>query len=349
MPASQRSDQTQNPILVELHHGDYVESTHRGLVSIANEKGEIIWSLGQIEALTCIRSALKPLQALALLDTGAFDKLNLRDEHLAIACGSHSGEAQHIELVSQWLVQLGLSEQDLRCGCGRPLDSKIYRQLIFDHGEPTALHHNCSGKHAGFLSIATFLGVDTENYLDPNHPVQKRVLDCLQTQLDRPIGASDVNVDGCSAPNIFAPFQIFASAFGRFVSPNEDTPTAQHRQRILSAMARYPALVSGQNRFSALLGQASNGKIIGKSGAEGSYLAMVPGLGLAILVKIDDGAKRAAHTAILTILSGLGLLSRDAMNSLWPAFQSSQGKTIGRFASTDPFRNLTPDLIPKER
>lgn len=345
MSASQRSNQDPNPVLVELYHGTNAESIHRGMVAIANTQGEILWSLGRTETLTCIRSALKPMQALALLQSGAFEKANLQDTHLAIACGSHSGEPKHVALVERWLSQLGLSRTDLRCGCSRPLDSDVHRKMMHDHIPATELHHNCSGKHAGFLTLASHLDTDRATYLDPESPMQKTVLTAIESELDQRVPLSDINVDGCSAPNIFAPFQVFACAFGRFVDRNRNDAKAHARQRILHAMQTHPELVSGSKRFSAALSRSTGGKVIGKSGAEGSYLAMLPDAGLSILLKIDDGAKRAAHAAILAILSKIGVLSTATAADLGPKFLSSSGEIIGHFKTTADFESLAPELI----
>ena len=349
MPPSQRSEQSGNPVLVELQHGPRIESAHRGVIAITNDKGEVLWSTGRIEDPACIRSALKPLQALALLETGAFEALNLRPEHLANACGSHSGEPKHTQLVESWLRHLHLTVDDLECGCASPLDSKARRQLTYDHQDPTALHHNCSGKHAGFLSVASHLGAGPKNYVEPGHPVQKKVLACLETALDSTITVSNLNVDGCSAPNLFAPFQDFASAFGRFMSTEPSAPMRDSRQQILAAMAQHADLVSGTHRFSYRLSQSAHSTIIGKSGAEGSYLAMIPESRIAILLKIDDGAKRAGQAALLAILSRLGLIGKDAAADLAPAFHSSRGKPIGHFQPAALFQDLTPDMIRNDR
>jgi len=349
MPASQRSNLDSNPVLVELYHGSDVESRHRGMVALANAQGEILWSLGWIEQLTCIRSTLKPMQALALLQTGAFESAQLTNEHLAIACGSHSGEPRHVKLVAEWLDALNLSQANLKCGCSRPLDSEAYRTLIQGGVVPTELHHNCSGKHAGFLTIASHLGADIDSYLEQENPVQQALLSVLEDQLDQTISAFHINIDGCSAPNIFAPFQVFASAFGRFVGNSGGDATAESRQRIIKAMAAYPELVSGIKRFSAALSHASDGKVIGKWGAEGSYLALLPAAGLSILLSIDDGAKRAAHAAILAILSNLGILSAETANELGPKFLSSRGEPIGHFTTSAAFGELNPEFIPMGR
>jgi L-asparaginase II len=168
-----------NPVLVKVPRGEEIESFHRGAVAIVNANGETLAAWGDVERPIFPRSAAKMIQALPLIESGAADRFGLSDAHIALACASHSGEPGHVHAVEAWLAQIGLSSHALACGAQTPLDEKAARDLAARGEEPTALHNNCSGKHAGFLSTARHLGAPIEGYTARSHPVQKIVTHAL--------------------------------------------------------------------------------------------------------------------------------------------------------------------------
>jgi L-asparaginase II len=274
-----------NPVLVELTRGTLVESVHRGAVAIADANGAIRFALGDIETPHYPRSSLKPIQALPLVETGAADALGLTDEHIALACASHSGEPMHTERVAAWLSRLG--------------------------ERPTRIHNNCSGKHTGFLTVARHWEVATKGYEDAYHPVQQAVAAALRELSGEKAFA--IGVDGCAAPNFALPLAGFARALAKLASPKGlAADRARAAKRVVGAMVAHPELVSGTGRVCAILMRAAEGRAAVKAGAEGFYAGIVPSLGLGIAVKIDDGAARAAETVIACVVERLGLLSDDA-------------------------------------
>ncbi len=301
-----------NPILVELTRGELVESIHRGSIAIAKADGALTVSLGDVEAPVYPRSSLKPIQALPLVESGAAEAFHLSDEEVALACASHSGEPMHTERVAAWLQRLGLSEADLACGPHAVRYEPVWRQMVAKGEAPSRLHNNCSGKHAGFLTLAKFLGAPTAGYERHDHPVQQAAARALSelagVDADMPWG-----VDGCAAPNYAIPLAAFARALAKFADPGAQPPKrAAAMKRIVKAMSTYPELVSGTGRACAVLMRAGRGRVTVKTGAEGVYAGIVPELGLGIALKIDDGAGRASETVIAALLEKLGLLHGDA-------------------------------------
>lgn len=330
-----------NPVLVEVTRGGYVESLHRGAIAIADLNGRSVFALGDVEQPVYPRSALKPIQALPLLESGAADAFGLSDEEIALACASHSGEAMHTERVNIWLRRIGCSEADLACGAHPPRYTPL-RDAMIRHGEqPNRLHNNCSGKHAGFLTVARHWGIATDGYERADHPVQqavKRALQDLSGVNDLPFG-----IDGCTAPNFMLPLSGFARALAKFTGTATDA-RGQAMHRIVHAMIAHPELVSGTGRACAALMQGCDGQAAVKTGAEGVYAAILPERGLGIALKIDDGATRAAETAIATMLDRLGVLGRDApaRTLIHTPVRNTRDTIVGECRATGALTELRP-------
>jgi L-asparaginase II len=300
-----------NPVLVEVTRGSLVESIHRGSVAIADASGKVLASLGDIEARVYPRSSLKPIQALPLVESGAVEAYGLTDEHIALACASHSGEPMHTERVSAWLAKLSLGADDLACGAHASRYEPVAQAMIARGEKPTRIHNNCSGKHSGFLTVARHWDIATEGYEHIDHPVQQAVAAALRDLSgvkDLPFG-----IDGCAAPNFALPLSAFARALAQLAEP-EALPLQRGvaAKRIVNAMMTYPELVSGTGRADAILMRAAKGQAAVKAGAEGYFAGIVPDRGLGIAIKIDDGAGRAAETVIAAVLVRLGLIGDDA-------------------------------------
>lgn len=300
-----------NPILVELTRGSLVESVHRGAVVIADAGGAIRFALGDIEAPHYPRSSLKPIQALPLVESGAIEAYGLGDEHIALACASHSGEPMHTERVAAWLTRIDLRESHLACGPHPVRHEPTWNAMIARGKRPTRIHNNCSGKHAGFLTVAQHWKIATKGYEDAYHPVQQAVAAALRELSGEKAFA--IGVDGCAAPNFALPLAAFARALAKLAAPDALAPDrACAARRIVASMTAHPELVSGTGRTCAILMRAAEGRAAVKAGAEGFYAGIVPSMGLGIAVKVDDGAARGAETVIAYVLDQLGLLSDDA-------------------------------------
>lgn len=294
-----------NPVLVEVTRSDMVESFHRGAYAVVAPDGSVIDGLGDIGRRIVPRSAIKPLQAMVLASCGAVKKFGLKDEHVALACASHSGQSRHVALVGEWLARIGLSEDALECGAQEPSDTESRNALIIGNARPRAIHNNCSGKHAGLLTVARFFGEDTAGYVDIRHPVQKRVLAMLEELVGESLAAASPGVDGCGIPTPGMSLKGIAWAFARVASRRLDgAEVSEAASRIVSAMRRHPELVAGDGRLCTVVAQATGGEALIKVGAEGVYAGMKltrPVYGFAL--KIDDGTRRAAEVAMGSIVS----------------------------------------------
>ncbi|HEX4158596.1 MAG TPA: asparaginase [Rhizomicrobium sp.] len=319
-----------NPVLVELTRGALVESVHRGAIAISNAKGNVAFSLGDIALPVYPRSALKPIQALPLLESGAADAFHVSDEEIALACASHSGEPMHTLRVAAWLARLGLGEQDLACGT-HPVRYEPVAEEMSRRGEkPTRIHNNCSGKHTGFLAVARHWNVAMAGYERHDHPVQRAVVKATG-ELAGITHEIPWGIDGCAAPNFAIPLNSFARALAQFANPENLAPhRAQAVRRIRAAMVAYPELVAGTGRVCTILMRAGAGRVAVKTGAEGVFAAIVPKAGLGIALKIDDGAGRAAETAIAFLLDRMGLVDRNTVPDLIHApLRNTRGEVTG--------------------
>jgi L-asparaginase II len=319
-----------NPILVEVTRGDLVESVHRGSVAIADAQGRIVLALGDQETPAYPRSSLKPIQALPLVESGAAAAFGLGDEEIALACASHSGEPMHTTRVAAWLAKIGCSESDLACGAHPSRYEPVAEDMIRRGEKPTRIHNNCSGKHAGFLSVARHWDIATRGYERHDHPVQRAVAQTL-SELADVTGELPWGIDGCAAPNFALPLRALAQAFAKVAAPDRLAPArAAACRRIVGAMTTYPELVSGTGRACAILMRGARGRAAVKTGAEGFFSAMIPELGLGVALKIDDGASRGAETAIAAILDKLGMLDSDAAQAiLRPSIVNTVGRAVG--------------------
>lgn len=296
------------PVLVEVTRGGMIESRHRGVAVVADGDGRIVASWGDSAMLIYPRSSIKPLQALPLIESGAAARFGLDDAEIALACASHAGEPRHVTRVARWLARLGLSADDLECGAHPPTDPESSAQLVRADEAPSALHNNCSGKHAGFLTVARHLGEPPLGYVRPEHPVQRRLERVLTEMSGADIATAPRGVDGCGIPVMGMPLVALATAMARFAKPDGLAPErAQAAHQIAAAMAKHPYLVSGQGRFDSEILEAANGAALVKGGAEGVHVAALPGPGLGIALKIEDGgAGRASPPAMAALLERLG-------------------------------------------
>ena len=320
-----------NPILVEVHRGNGLESGHRGAVAVADAGGHIIASWGDIASPIFPRSAVKMIQALPLIETGAAERFRLTDEHLALACASHSGERGHVRAVEIWLAQIGLKGDALECGTHDPFDAAAAHELVAAGRQPSALHNNCSGKHAGFLTAARHLDLPIAAYVDGSHPIQRLVTSVLAEMAEFDLAETPAGIDGCGIPAHALPLRNLARAMAKFASPGQlGSRRGDAAKRLLAAMTGHPWLVGGSGRFDTRAMAAGGARFIVKMGAEGAHVATVPGLGLGIALKIDDGARRAAELVMATLLQSLKLVGGEAGESLVAeALVNGRGERVG--------------------
>lgn len=285
-----------DPIAVQVVRGGVVESRHRVAAAVAEPGGRIVHATGDVETPTFPRSSVKPIQALALIESGAADAFAVSPDELALACASHGGEPMHVDRVRAWLARIGLDEGALACGAHPPTHKESARALRVAGGAPTAVHNNCSGKHTGMLTTALHTGAPVAGYLEPSHPVQERIRGLFEELTGRPVATPAV--DGCGVPNWPMGIGALASAMANLVDRG---PAAQ---RVFEAMRSHPELVAGTGRLCAAL-MSARPDIVAKTGAEGVFIAVLPEQRLAVALKVEDGAGRAAQVALLALLDHL--------------------------------------------
>jgi L-asparaginase II len=291
-----------NPVAVEVTRGGRVESRHRGAGVAVDSDGGVVFAFGEVERPVFPRSAVKPIQALPLIESGAADRYGLSEQELALACASHSGEPAHVALAAGLLAKAGLDERALACGAHWPLSAAAGRALAREGVEPSALHNNCSGKHAGFLCVACAAGLPVAGYETAQHGVQREVKAALEQVCGERLG--EPGIDGCSIPAYAISLRGLASGFARMATGRGLAPArAAAARRLMAAMAAHPWLVAGTGRFDAQAMTALGGRVVTKTGAEGVFCAAIPELGLGLAVKADDGAGRAAEAMIAALIA----------------------------------------------
>ncbi len=300
------------PFTVEVTRGPMVESRHMVIAAISDANGRLVRSWGDVESPVYLRSAIKPLQALPLIESGAADAFNVSEKELSLACASHTGEPIHVAAVTGWLARMGLGIGDLECGSHWPTYDAAARALAAEGKEPTAAHNNCSGKHTGFLCTALHLQEGVKGYISLDHPVQQRIVRVLEDFTGLDLSRAPVGIDGCSIPTVGIPLDKAATAIARFADPAKlKADRAAACLRLQKAIAAHPEMIAGSYRLCTVINRAAKGRVIAKVGAEAVYLAALPEAGLGVAIKALDGTTRAAEVALGAILDELGVLDEE--------------------------------------
>lgn len=329
-----------NQVLVETIRGNWVENRHRGAIAVCDSAGNLVLAMGDVARPVFPRSAIKSMQALALVTSGALQRFSLSDEELALACASHHGEPGHIAGVERFLAHLGLSAGDLECG-GHPPTNAAARDALRRTGEqPSALYNNCSGKHSGMLADALAMGVPTTGYIERDHPVQVAVRAAVETVIGTPLSTDRCGTDGCSIPTWAAPLTAFATGFARMATGQGLPPDlAAGARRICDAATAHPELVAGTGHLDTEVMQAFAGRLMQKGGAEGVQCGAIRDLGLGYALKIDDGSMAASHVAVAALLLAVARPS-DAERAVLERFarhpiRNVRGTLVGEMRATE--------------
>ncbi|MDH5259538.1 MAG: asparaginase [Gammaproteobacteria bacterium] len=322
-------------LLVEVTRGDTVESRHFGSAVVCDFKGNVVENWGDIRELVFPRSALKPMLAIHLLESGASDHYALNDAELSLACSSHQGEQMHQNLVESWLTRLGLTENNLACGAVLPENTERAHQLLASGQQGCRIHHNCSGKHTGFLTTAIHLGLPIENYHLLEHPLQQLSIDILSDLAGVDIKQYPIGIDGCGLPAPTMPLLQLGYATARFAKPIDLSDyRAKAIYRLHKAITNEPLYIAGHGTVVSELNDVTKGKVLAKSGAEGIVTAALPEKGLGIAIKITDGNARASSVALLAILDHLGVLTENEKQNLQthisPTILNSRELIVGK-------------------
>jgi L-asparaginase II len=323
-----------NPVLVEVSRGPLTESRHRGAVCVMDADGATVFSLGEVAAPVYPRSAVKPIQALPLIESGAADRYGFGDEELALACASHGGEPAHVEVAQRMLGRAGLDVTALECGTHWPLYQTATQALARTGGVPSALHNNCSGKHAGFLCVACATGADHHGYVVAGHLVQREVRAALEDLTGMALSEDRCGTDGCAIPSWAVPLSALAFAFARYGTGHGLAPArAKAAARLRAASAAQPYYVAGTGRFCTEIMLRFGARVLVKTGAEGVFCGALPEQGLGIALKCDDGGTRAAEVTMAAMIARFLPMSDDEHAALErfvrPTLRNWNGTEVG--------------------
>lgn len=324
-----------NPVLTRVWRGRHIESQHRGAWVLVDGAGHVLDGAGDAQQPVFARSSIKSLQALPLLESGAADRYELGEDGLALALASHNAEPCHTECVERMLTRVGLSPDALQCGAQPPGDGEARRALVRSGARPGRVHNNCSGKHAGFLTLTRHLGDDPARYLDPASATQRAVRSAVADMAGVSIQSLGDGIDGCSAPTFRMPLASLATAIARVANPAGLAPARRAAcERMQRAVASHPHLIAGrQGRLCTDLVRASAGRLFPKIGAEAVYVIGAVGRDRALAVKVDDGNDRGYQALVIDLCRRLGWLEGDSLRALsgWAAgdLRSWAGERVG--------------------
>ena len=338
-------------VLCEVTRGSEVESVHHGVVAVADAAGEVVAAAGDPEHVAYFRSAAKPFQAVPLVESGAADAFGFTPAELALCCASHSATPAHQAQVAAMLAKIGLAPEALRCGIPLPGDAAEAARFVLGLVPRTPLQCDCSGKHAGMLATCLHLGYPVDSYLDPDHPLQRRVRGLMTELLRLPESEIRPATDGCSLPTFGAPLRAFATAYATLAAP-ERAPAGAGREhapalnRLRDAMTAHPENVAGPGNFVTDVMALSGGRVAAKSGAEGLICLAVPERGLGVAVRVLDGSFRAHAVVVAAILEHLEVLDRATIAALLerhnPEIRNYNGWHVGDLRPAFRLRTAPP-------
>lgn len=322
-----------NPILVETYRQGVLESFQRGVVCVVNREGEIIYSEGDVHQVCYPRSAMKLLQVLPMLESGAVEHFGFTLEEIAVMCGSHNGEPEHQRVVTSILEKAGLTKDALRCGPQYPTDKETSNELIRKGEKPHAIHNNCSGKHAGFLAYCVYQGWSTEDYIDPSHPAQQEILRTVAEMYEYPADKMVTALDGCSAPIFSVPVYNQALGYKNLVEPSNFSQSRQDAcYTVIEAVSRHPHMVAGNKRYCTDMMQVCAPHIIGKTGAEGVYSLGLTVEKIGVAIKIDDGKQHAQYHVAQRFIEATDLFSEEQLLPL-KHYERDEIKNFNKFVT----------------
>ena len=299
-----------------------VEGTHFGSAVVVDAQGKVEWSIGDVSSAMFPRSANKLMQGLAMVRNG----LPLKNELLALACASHSGEDFHLDGVRDILNAANLETDSLKCPPDWPLD-EVERDTFLAAGIGKAsLYMNCSGKHSAMLFTSVLNGWDTETYLKPNHLLQVACRETIESVTGEKV--EHIGVDGCGAPLMSMSLTGLARSFSQFSGPAADAD----QKKIATAIKENPLYLGGTTRDVTQLMQGVPG-LVAKDGAEAVY-GIGLGDGRALALKIEDGADRARIVVAMSVLQKiLGVVSQEVERQLESQELFGGGVHVGKVIS----------------
>lgn len=320
--------------LVNVMRGNFIESKHLGHIAIVDYTGKLIASKGNINSIVFARSSMKPLQAIPIIETGAYESYQLEPADLSLCCASHNGEEQHTDRVISILEKAGLVESSLQCGTHIPRWEEAYKKIIIENRKVTPVYNNCSGKHSGMLITAKHLNEPIDSYYNMDHPVQQRILQVISELAETPKEDIQIGVDGCGVPVHGIALEKIALAYAKMAKP-DNLPNSRKKSvsQVVHAMMQVPEMVGGTNRFCTDFMNVVKGKMFGKVGAEGVYCIGDLRSGIGIAIKIEDGNSRATSPVAIEVMKQLGMLTGEELNELkeyhFPSINNARDEKVG--------------------
>ncbi|HEU5430975.1 MAG TPA: asparaginase [Thermomicrobiales bacterium] len=308
-------------VLAETTRGGIVESVHRGAIAVVDSAGHLVAAAGDVAQVFFYRSSAKPFQAIPVVESGVADRFGWTERELALCCASHSGEPHHQAEVRAMLASIGLTPDALQCGCVVPYNDAEGARVAAGIVEMSPLQCDCSGKHTGMLATCVHEGLPIDTYLEPSHPLQRRILSLMAELLRMPADAIVLGTDGCSLPTFAAPLRAFAASWATLADPDA-APSGAGREharalrRLRAAMLAAPENVAGTGEFVTDLMRLGEGRIVAKSGAEGLICLALPERGLGIAIRILDGSFRAHPVVVAETLRQLDAIDRPTIDAL---------------------------------
>lgn len=322
-------------VAVEIWRGNRRESWSTANVAVVDSLGQVRYWLGNPHHETFWRSSAKPFQAMPVIESGAAAQFGFNARDIAIISASHSGEAAHVDAVASILERIGILPSDLVCGVHPPSHSATRSAMIKRGEEPSEIHNNCSGKHAGMVALARALKAPVQGYHREDHPVQKAIRDnvAMMTGLKSPESLITA-IDGCGVPTFFLPLSRMAYAYARLVDPRAMESTKAGAALIVSeAMRNHPDLISGTGRTEVTIQEAVGHRLVVKGGAEAVFCLGIPDKGLGVAIKVDDGNARTLPPLVTGVLAEVGVLSDDEIQKLadviQPVLKNYGGTEVG--------------------
>ncbi len=303
--------------IVRVTRGALVESVHEVIACAVDARGKTLFSLGDVEAPIYLRSSAKPFIAAAVVRAGVVERFGLDSREIAVMAASHSGEPFHVDAVGSILRKLGMSESALQCGAQEPYNLQAAAELRRDGLPFTAVHNNCSGKHAGILALCNVLGADPSSYLRVDNPAEQYILEFCARMTGQNAADFPLGVDGCGIPVFATSSYKAALAFMRFATlEGIDAEDARALKIVRDAMIAHPEYIAGTGEFDTALMRAAAGSIVCKGGAEGVHCDAAIDGRVGFALKVVDGASRGRAPAVLACLERLGALDRSGLTKL---------------------------------
>ena len=324
---------TRDPLQISVNRGGACESVHLVDLVVCDADGQVILAMGETERVIFPRSAMKPLQAIALVEmlNAAADLPEFTPAEIALICASHNGEDIHVEAVKTLLAKYDLQQDCLSCGPHWSLDQSVLIKQVRALDKPQTAHNNCSGKHAGMAILAQLLTGSSADYARLSHAAQQRILGVLEFMTGTDLTAYSHGIDGCGAPVYSGPLGNWARAFALFAGGGE-MPEARTEActRIKNSIAAEPHYIAGENRACTAINAAYGEAITVKTGAEGVFSAAFHELGLGAMLKARDGNKRGAEVALGAVIRALGYAAPPSLAPYFtPLVYNWAGDVVG--------------------